>query len=57
MASFRILSVPFRPTLPPMPAIGLTISPNRMICHGQDLQRGAITVFHKGQLLHWNAGV
>jgi hypothetical protein len=26
-----------------------------MICHGQDLLRGAITVFHKGQLLHGNA--
>jgi hypothetical protein len=36
----RTLSVPFRPTLPPMPAIGLTMKPSRMIYHGQDWTRG-----------------
>jgi len=25
-----------------------------MICHGKDLLRGAITVFHKGRLPRWN---
>ena len=40
IASLRTLSVPFRPTLPPIPAIGLTMKPSRMIYHGQDWTRG-----------------